>query len=164
MAEAIPETKRIFGPGGSFPIHESRNQSYIGYRVGIKESIVVHLQIKLDDGPARATASELRPPTIVRLVLFSGDLDEPLSLSMYNLIREAVHAAGRILGKGGTVGIETQELRNSPVEYRSVRSAEELEAWRDQVNRVVFLSHPVPVIRSLVGESALQGAGPGRFA
>jgi hypothetical protein len=125
---------------------------------------VVHLQFKLDDGPARETASALRPPAIVRLVLSSGDLDEPLSLSMYNLIRESVHAAGKILGKGGTVGIETQERRNSPMEYRAVRTPAELEAWRDLVNRVVFLSHPLPVIRSLGGASALQGAGPGRLA
>lgn len=125
---------------------------------------MVHLQIKLDQEPARETAATLRPPAIVRLVISSGDLDEPLNLSMYNLIRESLGAAARILEKGGTVGIETQADRGATMQSSAVRTAEDLDTWKDHVNRVVFLSHPAPVIRSLVGASALESAGPGRFA
>lgn len=124
---------------------------------------MVHLQINLDHFSGNEPLPFRKPSGIVKLVLSARDLDEPISLTMYNVVREGLRVAARILEKGGCVGIECQDGSESMPEYHPLRSVKDLEAWRDQVNRVVFLSHPMPIIRALGGVSALQGAGPRRL-
>lgn len=92
-----------------------------------------------------------RIPKIVKLILNSRDLDEPISLTMYNVVREGLNAAGKVLAKGGTVGLELQDGPGGVIRHRLLSSALELDEWRDAVNRLTVLCHPSPRIQGFQG-------------
>jgi hypothetical protein len=101
------------------------------------------------EGAIRPADPAPRIPKIVKLVLNARDLDEPISLTMYNVVREGLSAAGKVLEKGGTVGLELQDAPDSPVRHRLLSSVRDLDEWRDAVNRLTVLCHPTPRIQSL---------------
>src|SRR5687768_12320360 len=101
------------------------------------------------DGAIRPAEPPPRIPKIVKLILNARDVDEPISLTMYNVVREGLSAAGKVLEKGGTVGLELQDAPDGPVRHRLLSTLRELEDWRDAVNRLTVLCHPTPRIQSL---------------
>lgn len=90
-----------------------------------------------------------RTPKIVRIIVNSRDLEEPISLNMYNVVREGLSAAGKVLAKGGTVGLELQDGPDSPVRHGLLTSVGDLDEWRDAVNHLTVLCHPTPRIQNL---------------
>ena len=101
------------------------------------------------DRISRPPEATPRMPKIVRIILNSRDLDEPISLTMYNVVREGLIAAGKVLAKGGTVGLELQDGPDSTVRHRLLSTVRELDDWRDAVNRLTVLCHPTPRIQNL---------------
>lgn len=110
---------------------------------------MIHAQFALDRPRFSSPVESPRPPKIVKLIMHVRDLEEPLSLTMYNVVREGIAAAGRVLARGGAIGIEVHETSGGFGWFRSICEAKEFEPWMDSVNRVVLLSHPVPRIDSL---------------
>jgi hypothetical protein len=98
----------------------------------------------VQDGISRSTEAAPRIPKIVKLVLNSRDLDEPISLTMYNVVREGLLAASKVLAKGGTVGLELQDGPGGAIRHRLLSTLRELDEWRDAVNRLTVLCHPIP--------------------
>lgn len=124
---------------------------------------MIHALFGLDrpglPGPVEAT----RQPKIIKLIMYARDLDEPMSLTMYNVVREGLSVAGKVLARGRTIGIEVQEAPGGGGWYRSISTAKELEPWKDSINRVVLVSHPLPGIESRETQSrraARQGLFP----
>lgn len=103
----------------------------------------------IQDRIGRPPEAAPRIPKIVKIVLNSRDLDEPISLTMYNVVREGLMAAGKVLAKGGTVGLELQDGPDSAVRHRLLSTVRELDEWRDAVNRLTVLCYPAPRIQGL---------------
>jgi hypothetical protein len=98
-------------------------------------------------GPLDGEATRI--PKIVKIVLNSCDLDEPISLNMYNVVREGLSAAEKVLTKGGSVGLELQDGPGSTVRHRILTSVSDLDPWRDVVNHLTVLGNPSPRIPGL---------------
>lgn len=102
-----------------------------------------HSLLDRSDRPAGAAPSR---PKIVKLVLNSLDLDEPITLTMYNVVREGLAAAAKVIAKGGSVGLELQDGADAAVRHRLLTTEADLDEWRDAVNRLTVLCHPTPRI------------------
>lgn len=117
---------------------------------------MIHAQFSLDRSSPPFRAEAPRPARIVKLILQARDLDEAMNLTMYNVVREGFAAAGKVLGRGGTVGIEVQETSGGNGWYRSISTATELEPWKDSINRVVLLGRPVPRINNREDQARME--------
>ncbi|GEM_PF-5976029 len=103
-------------------------------RIAAKHDVLRENHRASPDTPFVSTA----PPKFARLVLSLRDLDFPIHLTMYNLIRKCRLSATRILMKGGTVAVAYSDGKNGPFELVFISSLGELAKWSDHINSIVI--------------------------
>ncbi|MDB5103331.1 MAG: hypothetical protein JWP91_1020 [Fibrobacteres bacterium] len=96
-------------------------------------------------------------PRLVKLILSAQDVERPIVLTMYNVMRTGIAAAEDILSKGKSVRIEYGNP-GSAFKSRTLSDFGDLERWRGLIN-TIEIAFPSPQAEADPYSASIPRAG-----